>query len=109
MKKLYFASLHNCNEDCLFCVRRGDEIPIEFMDNQKTKEILSQKRKEGYEEVYFDGGEPTLRKDLKELIQFTKDKGYKSVNILTNGVLLANDNLVKELLMVKNDKNRSKK
>jgi len=107
MKRLYFASLHNCNEDCLFCVRRGDEAPIEFMDNQKAKEILSQKRKEGYEEIYFDGGEPTLRKDLKELIQFAKNNGYKSVNVLTNGVLLADGKLAKELLKLKSEKDFS--
>jgi MoaA/NifB/PqqE/SkfB family radical SAM enzyme len=103
MKRLYFASLPDCNEDCLFCVRRGNEAPIEFMDTQKAKEILLRKRKDGYEEIYFDGGEPTLRNDLKELIEFAKNTGYKSVNVLTNGVLLADEKLVKELLAVKSN------
>ncbi|MBU1137295.1 radical SAM protein [Patescibacteria group bacterium] len=98
MKRLYFASLNNCNEDCLFCVRRGDEPAIDFINTQKAKQILSKKRQEGYEEIYFDGGEPTLRNDLKELIAYAKKEKYKSVNVLTNGVLLSNEKLAKDLL-----------
>lgn len=104
LKRLYFASLNNCNEDCLFCVRRGDEAPIKFIDTEKAKQILAQKKKEGYAEIYFDGGEPTLRDDLVELIQFIKDKKFKAVNILTNAVLLADKKFAKELLSVKNTK-----
>ncbi|NQU99825.1 MAG: radical SAM protein [Parcubacteria group bacterium] len=107
MKRLYFASLNDCNEDCLFCVRRGDASPIEFIDTKKAKEILLKKRKQGYEGIYFDGGEPTLRKDLIELVQFAKDKKFRVVSILTNGVLLSKDKLVKDLLSVKNTKNFS--
>ena len=105
MKRLYFASLHNCNEDCVFCVRRGDETPIEFINTEKSKKLLFEKKKQGYQEIYFDGGEPTLRKDLVELIDFAKNKGFKAVNILTNAILLADDELTKKLLTVKNNKN----
>lgn len=105
MKRLYFASLNDCNEDCLFCTRRGDELPIEFIETKKAKEILSKKQKQGYQEVYFDGGEPTLRKDLIELVQFVKDKKFRVANILTNAVLLSKDKLVKDLLSVKNTQN----
>ena len=105
MKRLYFASLNDCNEDCLFCTRRGDEPPIKFIETKKAKEILSKKKKEGYQEVYFDGGEPTLRKDLTELVQFAKDKKFKAVNILTNALLLSKDKLVKNLLSVKSTQN----
>jgi len=104
-KRLYFASLNDCNEDCLFCTRRGDEPPIKFIKTKKAKEILSKKKKQGYQEVYFDGGEPTLRKDLVELIEFAKDKKFKAANILTNAVLLSKEGLVKDLLSVKNTQN----
>jgi len=104
MKRLYFASLNDCNEDCLFCVRGGDEAPIDFIGTKKAKEILSQKRKEDYQELYFDGGEPTLRKDLFDLIQFAQEAGYRSVQILTNGVLLSDENLVKKILSVRKTK-----
>jgi len=105
MKRLYFASLNQCNEDCLFCVRRGDESPLKFINTKEAKKILSRKKKEGYQEIFFDGGEPTLRDDLVELIRFAKSKKFKSVNILTNGVLLSDERLTKKILSVKNNKN----
>lgn len=98
MKRLYFASLHDCNQNCLFCVRLGDNEPIRFIDTKKSKEILAGKRKEGYAEVCFDGGEPTLRQDLAELIDYAKKLKYRTVSILTNGVMLADEKLVKKLL-----------
>jgi len=103
-KRLYFASLNDCNEDCLFCVRGGDEPPIKYIDTEQAKVILKQKKKQGYQDVYFDGGEPTLRKDLLQLIKFVRQVGYEKANILTNGVLLSNEKLVKKLLSVKQDK-----
>ena len=80
-KRLYFASLDECNEDCLFCVRRGDELPIEYINTEKAKQILKKKRKQGYVDLYFDGGEPTLRNDLLDLIKFAKEIKYENVNI----------------------------
>ena len=107
IKRLYFASLNDCNEDCLFCVRRGDALPIQFIKTKKAKEIIFKKRKQGYQEIDFDGGEPTLRNDLVELVQFAKDKKFRTVNILTNGVLFSKDKLVKDLLSVKDTQNFS--
>ena len=106
-KRLYFASLDKCNEDCLFCVRGGDEKPIGHIDTKRAKKIISEKKKKGYQEIFFDGGEPTLRDDLTELIEFSKKKKYSAANILTNGVLLSKEKLVKDLLSVKNTKNFS--
>jgi MoaA/NifB/PqqE/SkfB family radical SAM enzyme len=104
MKRLYFASLSQCNENCLFCVRGGDEPPIDYMSTVKAKKILKDKRREGYEEIYFDGGEPTIRKDLPELIMFAKKEGYRAVNIMTNATLLSEIELVRKLLKIKNTK-----
>lgn len=106
-KRLYFASLDECNEDCLFCVRRGDELPIEYINTEKAKQILKKKRKQGYVDLYFDGGEPTLRNDLLDLIKFAKEIKYENVNILTNGILLSDERLAKKLISVKSNKDFS--
>jgi uncharacterized radical SAM superfamily Fe-S cluster-containing enzyme len=42
--------------------------------------------------VQFSGGEPTLRKDLPEIVALAKQMGFTQVQIATNGVLLS-DNL----------------
>jgi len=39
--------------------------------------------------LQFSGGEPTIRKDLPELIKLSKDLGFRHVEINTNGIQLA--------------------
>ncbi len=105
MKRLYFASLHECNQNCIFCVRLGKEKPITHINRQEALKILSNKRKEGYDELFFDGGEPTLRKDLVKLVDYAKKLKYRTVQILTNGVLLSCKKNVKDFLKIKTTEN----
>ena len=41
--------------------------------------------------LQFSGGEPTIRKDLPELIKKAKELGFHHVEVNTNGLRLAND------------------
>ena len=48
--------------------------------------------------VQYAGGEPTVRKDIVELVKMAKDEGFTHVQIATNGLKLAmKENLAKEL------------
>ena len=48
--------------------------------------------------IQYSGGEPTVRKDIVELIKIAKEEGFTHTQIATNGIALANDeNLAKEL------------
>ncbi|MDI6777693.1 MAG: radical SAM protein [Patescibacteria group bacterium] len=98
MKNLYLAILGDCNQECAFCVRLGKNKKISFLSFEEIRRILLEKIKEGYKEVTFDGGEPTLRNDLKKILDLAKRLGYKSANILTNGVRLADIEIAKSLL-----------
>ena len=46
--------------------------------------------------ISFTGGEPTLRKDLPELIAYADSLGMRS-NLITNGIVCANEDFVKKL------------
>lgn len=99
MKKLHFSPLWRCNQDCLFCLK-GEAPPgatVKFPLAEAVG-ILKEKRKEGFVALSLDGGEPTLYKELPELAAAALDAGYKEVNVLTNGVALADEGKVKELL-----------
>jgi hypothetical protein len=39
--------------------------------------------------LQFSGGEPTIRKDLPELINMSKDLGFRHVEVNTNGIMLS--------------------
>lgn len=39
--------------------------------------------------IQFSGGEPTLRKDLPEIVKMAKAKGFRHIEVNTNGIRLA--------------------
>jgi hypothetical protein len=48
--------------------------------------------------IQYAGGEPTVRKDIVELVEMAKEEGFTHVQIATNGLRLARkENLAKEL------------
>ena len=48
--------------------------------------------------IQYAGGEPTIRKDIVELIEMAKEEGFTHVQIATNGIRLAKrENLAKQL------------
>ncbi len=91
MKKFNFSLLWDCNENCLFCAKghapKGVKPRFSYDEILKT---IFKKRKEGFDSISFDGGEPTLMKDLPKFIAFAVKCGYKEVGVLTNAVLLSN-------------------
>jgi len=72
-----------CNQDCVFC--NAPDIPP-GLNTQKTKETIEAYLKDGVEKIIFSGGEPTLRKDLPEIIRYAKEHGAKEVELYTNAV-----------------------
>lgn len=107
--RIYFASLPTCNEDCLFCVRGGKAKPIKYLNTEESKKWILRAAKERWKTLIFDGGEPTLRSDLPELIDFAQKSGFKNISILTNGLRLADEEFVKELAKVVRGNNQETK
>lgn len=87
--QLFCYITSKCNTDCVQCLYKPlrsysllrDEINKEDMFN-----LLAAYRKMGALKTTFMGGEPTLHKDLPEIIRKSKELGYKYVRIDTNGL-----------------------
>jgi len=74
-----------CNNRCRHCVQ-GDKR--QQYGNKTLRQIRGELRNaisDGCTEVVFTGGEPTLHKDFLELVRCSKDLGFKSIQIQTNG------------------------
>lgn len=73
-----------CNFTCEYCrPLRSDckgTLPI-----ARAKEIVLEWTKAGLKNIRFSGGEPTLYKQLVELVQFTKANNVERIAISTNG------------------------
>lgn len=86
---------HRCNLNCNICEIRRDK-PIEEFTTDEVKDLIIQSIEWGVEEFVLSGGEPFVREDIFEILDFAKDKNYR-IGILTNGILL-NYNFINRLL-----------
>lgn len=79
-----------CNMDCAFCF--GPKKSEKELSTNEIKLIIDNANRKGTKKIIFTGGEPLLRKDIFELIEYTKDLGLFTI-LHTNGLLLNRDNL----------------
>lgn len=89
--------LYKCNNNCISCIR---EERNKTTEDPHLNKILNKINKilEGYNHIEFNGGEPTLRKDLFNILKYTKiKKPSAEVALLTNCRLFSNENYVKRL------------
>lgn len=85
---ILFELSHRCPLQCPYCsnpielVRAGAEL-----DTATWRRVLDEANEIGILQVHFSGGEPTVRKDLEELVAHAAGIGLYS-NLITSGVLL---------------------
>ena len=82
-----------CNNECVFC--SNPQFEKEFSLEEATKKIIELK-KEGVNEIFLTGGEPTLVNFLSELIDYIIKQGINP-KLITNGVKLSDKEFVKKL------------
>ena len=77
-----------CNLKCIHCYSNSQNIHYSNeLSTGEGKELISDLASFGCPVVLFSGGEPLIRKDLSEMVQFAVDKGMRVV-ISTNGTLI---------------------
>lgn len=88
IKMLLVHVTQNCNSPCVMCDcwKTKGKVQLEINDLAKTVDIFS---KNGGELVMISGGEPTLHKNINEILSFCKSKDLK-IAFNTNGILLHN-------------------
>lgn len=89
---------YHCNNDCIFCSEHDDYLrmneykPISLLKN----EILLIRKK--YDFINIMGREPTLRKDILEILDFARNLDFKQVGITSNGRLFSYPQFTKRVL-----------
>jgi radical SAM protein with 4Fe4S-binding SPASM domain len=78
-----------CNMACPFCIHGYQKIENNLLDRVKFEKILKEAVSIGVKAVKFNYiNEPMLRKDLEEIIRWTRDQGIINIYMVTNGTLL---------------------
>ena len=79
----------NCNQRCVHCYAAGQEQSDEAeLSTEQWKEVIDACRKAGVTQVTFTGGEPTMRDDLFELIDYAR---WFVTRLNTNGIRLTRE------------------
>lgn len=87
-----------CTNNCIFCIVEGRNEIAKDQNIDDIKDFLSLYKDKGYTSVNLHGGEPTLYKELDNLIDIINELGYRHIVIQTNGVRLEDEQFVKNLI-----------
>jgi radical SAM protein with 4Fe4S-binding SPASM domain len=82
--RMDLALTYNCNNNCYFCYTGGPRKMTE-LSTADWKKVIDKIWDNGIPQIVFTGGEPTLRDDLVELIEHSKEF---VTGLVTNGRLL---------------------
>lgn len=84
-----------CNQNCTFCnARRPEEDPA-FVRRDAVLERIRAALGRGATEIVLTGGEPTMRRDLEDLVAAAKRLGAERVTLETNAVLVTAERAVR--------------
>lgn len=93
---------NRCNLSCWYCffyAKEGEGIYEPSLEQIRGMlRNLRDMKPLGAEVVQLTGGEPTLRKDLIDIIRIVKEEGYRYIMVNTNGIKLSqNQELVRKI------------
>lgn len=86
----------SCNLKCKHCLISNNNAQIAQIDIRKQKIIAKKIVEFGAEKVYFQSMEPLLNKNIFSLIEYFS-KNNVSTGVVTNGILLDDENIQKLL------------
>jgi len=93
--RMDLALTFRCPNNCIHCYAGGPHETPELNTSQ-WKEVIDRLSQIGVFIVTFTGGEPTLREDLPELLQYAQNKGMVT-GLITNGRKLKDKEYVQAL------------
>lgn len=93
-ERLTVAITGVCNLKCSHCwVKAGSSSSPVHVPTETLCRIIEEFAEIGGEEVCFTGGEPLCHPDWLEFIQLAYTKGFPTVGVQTNGMLLRNEDV----------------
>lgn len=84
--KVYHFVTNKCNLSCPFCLAKEFARSKE-MTTEQVKAVMGDFKKKGVVLWEFCGGEPMLRKDIDELVDYSKKLGFVTT-VVTNGTFI---------------------
>lgn len=89
----------DCNNMCQFCVQGDKRFKFKNRTIAEIKKSLQEAQKQGSQGVVFTGGEPTIHPDILQAAAYAKELGFASIQLQTNGRMLAYLDFCKKLIL----------
>ncbi|MDP2939651.1 MAG: radical SAM protein [Candidatus Omnitrophota bacterium] len=84
---MQFNVTNNCNSRCSYCYAKYYEREHKDLDTKSVFYIIDELAKAGTQRLSLVGGEPLLRKDIGQIIDYIKSKGMECT-MTTNGYFI---------------------
>ena len=94
-KKLHLHLTNKCNMRCPHCYMESGRAYENELTTEQIKKLCQDFASFGGTDVSLTGGEPTVREDFFEIVEFISNLGMK-ISVFTNGVLWTEE-MVKKL------------
>lgn len=88
LNELWIHTNNSCNLICSHCLVNSSPNEDKGLSTGTIKKIIDDAVKLGTTRFYFTGGEPFMRKDIFDLIDYVCNRKKSELIILTNGTLL---------------------
>ena len=73
--ELQIELTQRCNYNCGFCFNQNVQGPGKELGLEQVKKVVDKAGEAGIERVRFTGGEPLLRDDIFQILEYAKGKG----------------------------------
>jgi len=97
IKKTVIFAGYTCNNNCRFCIN-WDKRTIPDRSTLEIKREIAGAKKRGSTYLEIIGGEPTIRRDILELISFAKETGFETIMMATNGRVYSYEGFAEKIL-----------
>lgn len=92
-KLLTIETGFSCNSRCHYCTQLDYRVlgQAEHLDltTEQIRDRIAWGARNGYDQIGFSGGEPTIRPDFVELVAYAKSLDFEQIGVTTNGRMLA--------------------
>ena len=90
LKIMRISVNHDCNFKCVFCHMEGEDPNIRnYLTAEEIGIVAEAASRLGVEKFKITGGEPTLRRDIVDIVREIKNRAKpKDISMTTNGTML---------------------
>lgn len=99
-QSIIFEITLKCNLNCMYCYnvcKNKVPYPTGELNTEEVKKLLDKVIEEtSCNNITFTGGEPYLREDIFEIMEYVKRKVF-TINVISNGTLLTDERIKKSI------------